>query len=204
MDLLQRLKQWRVTESETEEGSSVGAAEEDPFAYLRERRQQQEAAASGQKSLQERLEERFVTRSNAAFEVLEFVAEVLEQLRTAAYPEDEVWDFVHWLNADDRCPWQLFPDTNEYGLRLDEFRLQHFDWNHYELPEIRWLIGRYPSGQYGHLAWWAFKRKIEVRLQFGDEDEPLQFVCVREGAERPLTARLDLEDLSRALIQLHP
>ena len=201
--ILDQFKQ-RVKARQDGNGNTQSEQERSAFEYLEQRRQEEERLEAQEATEKDLAEARFLSRVTIAMQYDDMVVHTLDDLRNAAYPEEEIWGFRHWINADSQCPWEIHPDTNEYGIKLDEMRLQFIQWKDYQPPDMRWTIGHYPRGQYGESAWWAFTRKVEILLVVEEGGEPSGFLCTREGPYKPTESNLTKEGLTKALVRLHP
>lgn len=180
------------------------AKDESPFAYLAERNEADQSGPSGPELAKTRYEHEFQSRVAAAAEIGQWLQPLLQDLLVAAYPQDELHDFIHWINRDSDCPWIILSDSLEYGSRHQDVRSELIYWDRHPQPHIRWTIGSYSDHPYARAQSWGYDCKIEVALQFAD-GEPQSFVVRRpSAASSPQHAKVSHIDLTKVLVRMHP
>jgi hypothetical protein len=129
---------------------------------------------------------------------------LFNDLQAAAYPNDKVYGFIHWINQDDDCPWILLSRNLEYGPRHQGTRADLIQWETHPQPRILWRIGRYPDHPYAKGHAWAFQPKVSVELIFQDQQPCRLLIWLGSGTADTHECKPRLLDLTKTLVKLHP
>lgn len=184
--------------------ASTGETDESPFAYLAERGDNEGSSQSSSQLAMARYEGEFQTRMAAAAETDRWLQPLLGDLRGAAYPQEKLHDFIHWVNQDSECPWIILSDSLEYGRRHQDVRSELIYWDRHPQPHIRWTIGSYSDHPYARSQSWGYDCKVEVTLKYTNgKPERLQ---VRRPGTTPEAhyCKVSLDDITKLLVRLHP
>lgn len=193
-----------LTRSFQDQDSDTETEATSPFDYLADRQKEGLAAGREGDSAQIRHEQEFQARVANAKEVEAWLRPLLQDLQEAAYPEDKVFGFIHWINQDDDCPWILLTPSLDYGPRHQGARADLIHWETHPQPRIHWSVGSYPDHPYVKEQAWAYQEKVDVELMY--EDGRPERLRIRVGGHNGKTKKCKarLLDLTKALVQLHP
>ncbi len=190
--------------SQAEQSETETTSDSSPFQYLAERREEEPQDDAIHESPRKRHERRFQERVATAKELETWIRPLLYDLQTAAYPNDRIHGFIHWINQDDDCPWILVSKELQYGSRHYGPRAELIRWETHPQPEIRWSIGRYPDHPYAKGQTWAYKSKVSIKLVFEDDRPHRLRVQLSSGRGEVRECKVELLDLTKTLVQLHP
>ena len=194
-----------LTRSTQDHGANTDTAgSSSPFDYLADRSEQPSTSDQDEGSPKLQHEQLFQERVAAAMELESWIRPLLSDLQAAAYDQDKVFGFIHWINQDDDCPWILLTPNLQYGPRHQGARADLIHWETHPQPAIHWRIGSYPDHPYAREQTWAFRQQVDIEVLFRDNQPHLLKVQVGDHRIECKECKPRLLDLTKALVQLHP